>query len=1005
MTDQLVTVIVPVYNAERYLEQGVDSLLSQTHKNIEIILVDDFSTDSSWSICQKYSREYKDRVRVFKNKRNYGGPLRGRELGVKMASGQWITFMDCDDYVEPNYVKNLLETTRNGKYDIAVTGHQRLFDDGRKEKFRWNDYFQTTRKRLAEFYNHFLTNNFWTDPSDTVGQNLIRASVAKKTSLAKYPDKVWAEDTLMALAFLSNSRNGVNFVDRHDFNWRQRAGSGSKGGFSSTADKDGFFKACYDIFHRDDIYDTISSELPLVSVVVPIYNVENFLSECLDSILSQSYKNIEVICVNDGSLDGSESIVDEYMRKDSRVIKLNKKNQGLNRARESGVDISRGDYIMFVDSDDKITQNCIRDLYELIMKTHSDISVGGYKTFISSTDKDDSTVSGEVVVAESDHEAIKWLLSGDLKGKIVGGKDVLRMTAWAKLYKKNIVKETDWNFANYQTNEDEFEVMQWYNAAKNGVAVSPDQVYYYRLNPGSKTRAGYSNKNPQDRIIDRFEFAYSWYTEIKRYLNNDYYNGYIGQRFIWMLSDGVSRSIEENVLDKEMGSAITAAQNFCLDRRVNSQAYLDKYSDLLKSRSWRMTTPIRKITSLKLVRRFGFFMIKLLRLIRHPQIVTRRLIKESKYLLGRVKYKEAWVITDRYDQAADNGIIFYDYMVKNHRNVRCYYVISKESPDFKKLESRGVNVIDHNSEDHKILMKYADVEISAIFNFSPFDSESLGRNIPVKKAFILHGMDQSDLSLHYSRLELDLYCVVTKTSYEFYKNGESLVDIRDKNLQLTGMPRYDLIRQKLSANEDQVRKNIVIAPTWRRFLLYKPGTVERQPEEYFIKSKYFRNYRDLFDSPELKRLSKAYNVILIPHPEMIMRMEEFNLPSYIDVTTYQDLGTDGLYDLALTTKLFISDFSSTIFDFAFLGSNVVHFNFDTEDYYSDKQELYKSWFDIERDGLGPSFSKVESLKEYLKDDNWVRYEDNIKSIWRQIPVNSSELIYKHIGDILRSRDL
>lgn len=994
----LVSVIVPVYNAEEYLCRGIDSLLNQTYDNIEIILVDDVSTDDSWSICQDYAKKNKEKVRIFRNDKNSGGPLRGRELGIKEAIGEWITFMDCDDFVAPEYIDNLVNTTDGGRYDVAVTGYQKYFNDGSTERFFWNDYTQTTEERMKTFYQHLLTNNFWTDPADTVGQNLVRADVAKKADLSNYSDNIWAEDTLMALVFLANSKKGVNFVDKHDFYWRQRQGSGSHGGFSSRADKKSFFRACMEIFHTEEIYKNISRTLPLVSVVIPVYNVEDYLAECLESVTSQSYENIEIICVNDGSLDNSEKIIDEYIKNDKRIIKISKQNEGLNAARKSGSSVARGVYIMFVDSDDMIDENCIRHLYEAIQSGGADIAVGGYKTFSSKNELSNSDDREErCTKAEDSDAAVDWLLTGNLNNIIIGNDYVLRMTAWGKLYRSEIIHKTDWIFSDYQTNEDEFEQAQWFNMAKRGVTTTTHPVYYYRQNPASKTRKRYSNKDQDGEVLTRFEFAERWRNQIKHYLNNYKYIDKIDQRFLWLIQDGVARAITENNLGSEAHSLKCVIRRFQESKESEYRNKIIELERLRRSKSWRITMPLRKLVNTKAFKMFK----KASNAIRHPKRFAREMWDKKDKLIAQKKYKNAWVISDRVDQASDNGIILYNFLREKHSDVNVFYVISKDSSDFGVLKTQGVRLVDHNSKEHRMLMRNADVELSAFFNFAPFDINALGRTRPLKRAFILHGMDQSDLSLHYSRLAVDLYCTVTKDSYDFYKEGKSLIDISNKNLCITGMPRYDLARKKMSeTNIEEERNKIIIAPTWRRFLLYKPGTTEKVPEDYLKKSNYYKNYTSLFNSVELKELSKKYEIILIPHPELLLRIGEFNIPNYIKIKTYKDLGTERLYDLALATDLFISDFSSTVFDFAFLGANVVYFNFDEEDYYSDKQELYRSWFNIERDGFGPHFKTVNLLRCYLSQGKWIRYQKNVEKVWRQVPENSSESIYQSVNKIL-----
>ncbi|HFR3426712.1 TPA: glycosyltransferase, partial [Streptococcus suis] len=109
------------------------------------------------------------------------------------------------------------------------------------------------------------------------------------------------------------------------------------------------------------VYKKIKEEL--VSVIVPVYNVENYLSQCLDSIIHQTYKNLEIILVNDGSTDGSGKICDDYAAKDGRIKVIHQENGGLSDARNKGLDLMTGQFVTFVDSDDYLENNCIHTLY------------------------------------------------------------------------------------------------------------------------------------------------------------------------------------------------------------------------------------------------------------------------------------------------------------------------------------------------------------------------------------------------------------------------------------------------------------------------------------------------------------------------------------------------------------------------------------------------------------------------------------------------------------------
>jgi glycosyltransferase involved in cell wall biosynthesis len=120
---------------------------------------------------------------------------------------------------------------------------------------------------------------------------------------------------------------------------------------------------------------------PLVSVIVPCYNVEQYLPKCIDSILYQTYKNLEVWLVDDGSPDKCGAICDEYAKKDARIKVIHKKNGGLADARNVALDVMTGEYVVCVDSDDYISPTHIEGLYHLIEKYSADVSVNTFCSF------------------------------------------------------------------------------------------------------------------------------------------------------------------------------------------------------------------------------------------------------------------------------------------------------------------------------------------------------------------------------------------------------------------------------------------------------------------------------------------------------------------------------------------------------------------------------------------------------------------------------------------------
>ena len=119
-------------------------------------------------------------------------------------------------------------------------------------------------------------------------------------------------------------------------------------------------------------------EEKLISVIIPVYNVEKYLRRCIDSVINQTYKNLEIIIVDDGSTDNSSNICDEYTNKDSRVKVVHKENGGLSSARNVGIELAKGDLIAFVDSDDYIELEMYEKLKENMDKYDSDIAICQY---------------------------------------------------------------------------------------------------------------------------------------------------------------------------------------------------------------------------------------------------------------------------------------------------------------------------------------------------------------------------------------------------------------------------------------------------------------------------------------------------------------------------------------------------------------------------------------------------------------------------------------------------
>lgn len=168
---------------------------------------------------------------------------------------------------------------------------------------------------------------------------------------------------------------------------------------------------------------------PLISVIVPVYNVENYLSDCIESILNQSLENFELILVNDGSTDSSGYICDEYARKDNRINAFHKSNGGVTSARSYGVKMAIGEYINFVDSDDTIPENSLMELLSVAESDNLDIVSANYVKIINSIKNKNIATNDDLILLEQ-YDYIEGLV----RTKIPNG-------PWAKLFKRELFDE------------------------------------------------------------------------------------------------------------------------------------------------------------------------------------------------------------------------------------------------------------------------------------------------------------------------------------------------------------------------------------------------------------------------------------------------------------------------------------------------------------------------------------------------------------------------------------
>lgn len=209
-----------------------------------------------------------------------------------------------------------------------------------------------------------------------------------------------------------------------------------------------------------------------VSIIVPVYNVEKYLRECVDSIIQQNYENWEIILVDDGSKDSSPAICDEYSSKDSRIITIHQENAGPSRARNHGLDKATGQFVMFVDSDDHINQNMISKMVETINSNQADLVICGYARF-SDDSYDPRSYSNEPLILMTNRGRLANFYTKP-------NTNMFGISIWAKLYRNDIIQNNKIRFNPEISYEEDCQFNIDYFEKINRIAVINDIFYMYR---------------------------------------------------------------------------------------------------------------------------------------------------------------------------------------------------------------------------------------------------------------------------------------------------------------------------------------------------------------------------------------------------------------------------------------------------------------------------------------------------------------------------------------------
>lgn len=873
-----ISVIIPVYNVEEYVEETLISVIKQDigfEKNIQIILVNDGSTDNSEQICLKYAEKYPQNIKYIKQKN--AGVSAARNYGLKYATGKYVNFLDSDDTWEKNVFRKAYNFLEKHQDEIdMVACRQRFF--GKVNGFK-----------------HALDYKFECDEvvdikSDYQKIQLSIASMFIKNSLLKGKefdtDLKYAEDAKL-ISELITEKEKYGILKTAIYNYRRRENNGSaiqtgptrKEWYNDTVER------CYkEIFeYSKKVYGKV---IPYYQYQI-MYDLQWRLSMPISASLTEDEKKRYIYGIKELLQDIDDNIILEQKRI-SAEVKLYALRLKYNE------DIQR--HLQYKDEEIFIKELPIENLFKKLLT---------------------------IKILEIEKGCLQ------LEGII---NNVLDSKEYEIYFKDDKGKRYDlelYEMVHYRKN-----AMDGHILDLTGFKVK------IPLKDIKNLKAIFHYKNNGEVILNpRFE-AYSK-------LNLRYRYSYYTKGKYLITSKNKLIKVEKNSIPNHIKSEI----------------------------------------------------LYMLQLLKHKKLIGLS-YRALYYITGIFYRKPIWIVSDRPDMADDNGLHMFKYLIKNEKNAKIYFAISKKSRDYEKVKKIG-KILELESIKYKMKLMHSSKVISSQANEYVINASKKGKQF-IKDlykfdfVFLQHGIIKDDLSewLHKHNKNIKMFVTSSPREYDSIINGK--YDYDSSVVKLTGLPRYDSLM-----NEKNVKKQILFMPTWRKSLAGREinSLGEREYNEEFKNSEYCKFYNKLINDKRIldKLKEKGFTGRFFVHPTLKEQSSDFIGNEYIKICNvvkdYQKEFKEN--------SILVTDYSSVAFDFAYLKKPIIYTQFD-KDYFYDLQLYDKGYFNYETDGLGPICydheTTVKTIIEYIENGGKLKneYENRINAFYYKFDTKNCERVYKEI---------
>lgn len=530
------SIVVPVYKVEKYISKCLESILSQTFSDFELICVDDCGGDKSLEIIKDFAQN-DNRIKVLENEKN-SGVAYSRNRGIDEASGKYLMFIDSDDWIEPQTLEVIYKTFQ--EIDANSIIYDGYYFDEDVQKRRSGSIINCNRGYLE------YTPNTICQGSDYLLKAYKTDSI--KDNNIYYPVGINFEDGEFYFKYFSlNPKTYI--IDEKLYNYRVREGSivtNARKGIVNIEDIYAVIRHLKEFYIEHGLYNKykralmqlvfmrintckgicnnyekslkLSKELleefncpeefsefnesqtPFFSVIVPIYNVENYIEQCIRSIQSQTFTDFEIICVDDRGQDNSYEIVKRLAKDDRRIsIVRHNKNKGLGAARNTALKAATGRYIVCVDSDDWILPNCLKKVHDAFLSTNT--NTVWFKFSIWWEDINKMTVSGNFPALESLKQGILTITPENIINYPV--------CSWNKAYNREFLLKNNLFWAENVLFEDhEFYIKTMIAAPET--TIIDDNLYVYRRRGDSIIGNSLNDVNKAKDIFDVMRSTYAY---------------------------------------------------------------------------------------------------------------------------------------------------------------------------------------------------------------------------------------------------------------------------------------------------------------------------------------------------------------------------------------------------------------------------------------------------------------------------------------------------------------